>query len=317
MKQRIFDAIIIGGGPAGFTAGIYASRAGLKTLLIECLTPPSQAIAADLIENYPGFPEGIGGFQLIETLKKQARNFGLEFHTAKVDNIISGSKKKDVWQVEAEGETFYALSLVLAVGTRPRKLDIDGEERFRGKGVSYCAVCDGALFKDKDIVVIGGGNSAVEEALYLTRFAREVALAHRRSRLRADSILAQRVKRNKKIRLILNSVVTQIYGKDNVEGLGLKNVVDEAQSRLPCSAVFISIGYIPNTEFLTDSIKLDDSGYIVTDEKMQTEKPGVFACGDCRKKPLRQVVTACGDGAVAAFSAVEYVDRIKGQAYDG
>ena len=209
------------------------------------------------------------------------------------------------------------MTIILAVGASPKQLGIEGEKEFRGKGVSYCAICDGRLFKDKDIVVVGGGNSAVSEALYLTRFARKVVLVHRRNRLRAVSILAQRAKENKKIDFAWNSVVTQIYGKDRVEGVGLTNVANQTQSRVACSGVFVSVGLIPNTDFLGSSlVKLDDYGYIITDQSMQTSSPGIFACGDCRVKPLRQVVTACGDGAVAGFSATEYVDRIKGRAYD-
>jgi thioredoxin reductase (NADPH) len=315
MNQEIYDVIIIGSGPAGFTAGIYTGRAGLKTLLIECISPYSQALMTELIENYPGFPEGIGGFKLIERFKEQAKKFGLEFLSGKVERIISEDKQGNDWQVKLEDRICRGLAVILATGARPRQLGITGEDKFRGKGVSYCAVCDGAFFKDKDIIVVGGGDSAVSEALYLTRFAQKAILVHRRNRLRAVSILRQRAEENKRIELMLNSVITQIYGKDKVEGVSLRNVIDQTQVRIACSGVFISIGYIPNTDFLTDLIKLDDSGYIITDEAMKTSKPGIFACGDCRLKPLRQIVTACGDGAVAAFSAIEYVDRLKGLAY--
>jgi len=317
MKPIIYDVIIIGSGPAGFTAGIYTCRSQLKTLLIECFIPSSQAVVADWIENYPGFPEGIEGFGLVERFKNQAKNFGLDFYTGKVDNIKLEDKQKNIWQVKSEDKIFHSLAVILAVGAKPKQLGIEGEEAFRGKGVSYCAICDGTFFKDKDIVVVGGGNSAVSEALYLTRFARKIILVHRRNRLRAVPILAQRAKENKKIELVWNSVITQVYGKDKVEGVGLKNVVDQVQSRLACSGVFVSVGLIPNTDFLGGLVKLDDDGYIVTDQAMQTSCPGIFACGDCRVKHLRQIVTACGDGAVAGFSATEYTDRIKGQAYDG
>jgi thioredoxin reductase (NADPH) len=315
MTQEIYDMIIIGSGPAGFTAGIYATRGGLKTLLVECSLPASQALMSDLIENYPGFPGGISGFELIEKFKNQARNFGVKFYNGKVESISTGDRQKNIWQVNLEKEVYYSLTVILAVGTRPKQLGIEGEEKFRGKGVSYCAVCDGTFFKHKDVVIVGGGDSAVSEALYLSRLASKVILVHRRSRLRAVSALAQRAKDNKRIEFIWNSVITQIYGKDKLEGISLENTVDRTQSKLACSGVFISIGYIPNTDFLAGLIKLDNSGYIITDEKMQTSSSGIFACGDCRGKPLRQVVTACGDGAVAAFSAVEYVDRIKGRAY--
>jgi thioredoxin reductase (NADPH) len=317
MNQELYDAIIIGSGPAGYTAGIYTCRSQMKTLLIECFTPPSQAVTADFIENYPGFPGGIEGFGLIERFKNQAKNFGLDFHTGKVDNIMFKNRDKNIWQIKTEDKVYRSLAVILAVGARPRQLGIGGEEEFRGKGVSYCAICDGTFFKDKDIVVVGGGNSAVSEALYLSRIARKVMLVHRRNRLRAVAVLARRAKENKKIDIIWDSVITKIYGKDKVEGVGLKNVNDQTQSRLACSGVFVSIGFVPNTDFLAGLVKLDDAGYIITDQAMQTSHPGIFACGDCRVKPLRQVVTACADGATAAFSAVEYVDRIKGQAYDG
>lgn len=315
MNQIIYDTIIIGSGPAGLTAGIYTGRAGLKTLLIECFSPPSQAVATDLIENYPGFPEGIEGFQLIERFKSQVKNFGLEFHTGRVDKIVPEDKERNIWQTNLGDKVYHSLAVILAVGTRPRQLGILGEEEFRGKGVSYCAICDGAFFKDKDIVVVGGGDSAVSEALFLARFARKVILVHRRNRLRAVSILAQKARENERIEFIWNSTITQIYGKNKVEGICLKNLVDGSQSQVACRGVFVSVGYVPNTDFLTDLVKLDGSGYIVTNEVMQTSRPGIFACGDCRVKPLRQIVTACSDGAVAAFSAIEYVDRIKGKAY--
>ncbi|MFH1577761.1 MAG: thioredoxin-disulfide reductase [Candidatus Omnitrophota bacterium] len=315
MGQAIYDVIIVGSGPAGFTAGIYASRGGLKSLLIECQMPPSQAVVTDLIENYPGFPDGIDGFGLIDRFKTQAKNFGLELYSGKVDNIISPGPEANVWQIKAGDKVYRSSAVILAVGARPKELGVQGEEGFRSKGVSYCAVCDGAFFKGKDIVVVGGGDSAVGEALYLTRFARKVILIHRRNRLRAASLLSRRLKENKKIEFIEDSVITQIYGKDKVEGVNLKNLVEQTQSRLVCDAVFIAVGYTPNTDFLADLVELDDRGYILTDQAMQASKPGIFACGDCRKRPLRQVITACGDGAVAAISAIEYIDRLKGQSY--
>jgi thioredoxin reductase (NADPH) len=316
MNQEVYDVIIIGGGPAGLTAGIYTSRGGLKSLLIECFNPPSQVAVADLIENYPGFPAGIGGFELIERFKNQAKNFGLDFRTGKVDNIKLEDQDKNIWQVKTEDKVYHSLTVVLAVGARPRQLGIKGEAELRGKGVSYCAVCDGAFFKDKDIVVVGGGNTAVSEALYLTHFGRKVILVHRRNRLRAVEILAQRAKQDKKIKIVWSSMVTKIYGKNKVEGICLKNLADETESRVACGGVFISIGFVPNTDFLNDLVKLDENGYVITDQEMKTSCSGIFACGDCRTKSLRQVVNACGDGAVAASSAIKYVDRIKGRAYD-
>ncbi len=316
MDKDVYDTIIIGGGPAGLTAGIYACRAQLKTLLIECFSPSSQAVAADLIENYPGFPEGIDGFSLIERFRKQAKNLGVEFKVAEVKNVGFVGERDKTWQINLDNETCGSLTVILAVGTRHRHLEVPGEKEFSGKGVSYCAICDGALFKDKDIVVVGGGDSAVSEALYLTRFAHRVKLVHRRNSLRAVGLLSKRALENNKIEILWNSTVTQIYGDSKVQGVDLKNVVDGSLSKIACSAVFVSVGYIPNTDFLANLIKLDASGYIITDELMQTSKPGAFACGDCRLKPLRQVVTACGDAAVAAFGAIKYVDQIKGASYD-
>jgi len=316
MESVVYDIIIIGGGPAGLSAGIYAGRGGLKSLLFECFDPPSQAVMVDVIENYPGFPEGIEGFRLIERLKHQAENFGLEFRKARVDRVAPDDKEESIWQIKTGEGVYRSLTVVLAVGARHRRLGVEGEEEFRGKGVSYCAVCDGAFFKDKDIVVAGGGNSAVSEALYLTRFAKKVVLVHRRDRLRAVSALAQKAKDNKKIEIILNSVITRIQGKDKVGGVELRNLSGENKSLLACQGIFISVGYAPNTEPVAGLVEVDGSGYVIADETMQTSKPGIFACGDCRAKPLRQAITACGDGAVAATSAIKYVDRIKGRAYE-
>ena len=315
MDKGIYDVIIIGGGPAGLTAGIYAGRAQLRSLLIECFAPPPQAVMADLIENYPGFPEGINGFALVERFKNQAKNFGIEFHVGRTEAILLQEEAENIWQVKLEDKIYRSLAVIVAVGASPRQLGLPGEEALRGKGVSYCAVCDGAFFKDKDIVVVGGGDSAVTEALFLTRFARKVSLVHRRNRLRAVGLLAQRAKENKKIEFIWNSVVSEIEGSDKVGGIHLQNVVDQAKSRIACDGVFIAVGYTPNTDFLRDLIKLDNSGYIIADQAMKTSSRGIFACGDCRANPLRQIVTACGDGAIAASSAIEYIDQIRGQAY--
>lgn len=314
MIQTIYDVIIVGGGPAGLTAAIYACRARLNCLLMESNSLPTQAMSADFIENYPGFPQGISGFEFIERLRSQGKNFGLQFITAQVQKMTP-LKEKDVWQIspDIEDQTYQTKAVILAVGRRPKLLGVPGEEELRGKGVSYCAVCDGAFFKDKDIVVVGGGDAAVQEALYLTRFARKVILVHRRNKLRATPILQERARCNKKIEFLWDSVVTEILGKDYVQGVYLKNLKGEAINRIACQGVFISVSSVPNTDFLKGLIELDDDGYIVADEAMRTSQPGIFACGDCRDKPLRQIVTACGDGAVAAFSAIEYVDEIKGR----
>jgi len=306
ISECIYDVIIIGGGPAGLTAGLYASRAGLKTLLIESYTLPSQAVVTASIENYPGFPEGIDGFTLIDKFKKQAEKFGLESSLGTVKSI---QKDIQTWQIEVEDNRYNCLSLIIATGARSKELGIPGENKFRGRGVSYCATCDGALFKDKDIIVVGGGDSAVEEALFLTNFARKVTLIHRRDKLRATKILQERVFSHKKIDFVWSTQVIEILGKENVEAVKVKNLITQQESKIPCQGIFIFVGLIPNTDFLKGIIELDEAGYIITDEEMKTSKEGVFAGGDCRKKRLRQIVTACGDGAMAAFSAQRYVGK--------
>jgi len=311
-----YDVIIVGGGPAGLTAAIYSSRSRLKTLLIESYNTPGQAVLTSDIENYPGFPEGLGGFELVERLKKQAEKFGTEFKISDVKNIKkTKTEKNPAWQLEtSEGKTV-SLSLIIASGARPEKLGIPGEDEFRGKGVSYCATCDGAFFKEEHIVVVGGGNTALEEALFLTKFAKKVTIMHRRDRLRAVEILQERAFANKKIDFAWNSVAEEIKGRDKVESIRIKNIKTNERTELNTDGVFIFIGYSPNTEFLKNSLKLDKRGYVISDENMQTSEKGVFVAGDARQKPLRQIVTAAGDGATAAMAAKKYVDELKGKAY--
>lgn len=307
-----YDVIIIGGGPAGLTAALYASRARLKTLLLESYFVPGQAVITDCIENYPGFPDGINGFELIEKFKKQVQKFGAEIKMGDVKRI---EKHKNGWRVDVEGKTHNSLSLLVASGARPKKLGVPGEERLQGRGVSYCATCDGALYKDKDVVLVGGGDTAIQEALFLTRFAKKVSVIHRRKRLRATRILQERALANKVIEFIWESRIIEIMGKDKVGGVKVKNINTEKETEVSCDGVFIFAGYSPNTDFIKGLLKSDKDGYILTDDDMNTSKKGIFACGDCRKKLLRQVVTACGDGATAAFSAQQYVEELKGVAY--
>ncbi|MDI6704301.1 MAG: thioredoxin-disulfide reductase [bacterium] len=318
-----YDLIIIGGGPAGLTAGLYAARARLKTLLIESFAVPSQAVAADRIENYPGIPSGISGIELIDRFKRQAKAFGLEFDVGNVVDIKpQNGKDFRQWQIIAEDKVYDSLSIILAVGTRPRELEVAGESKLRGRGVSYCATCDGPLFKDRDIVIIGGGDTAVEEALFLTRFCRKVTMIHRRDRLRATKILQERALAHERLEFVWDSQVIEILGEENVEAVKIKDIKTQEESKIPCEGVFIFVGFIPNTDFLKPHktsgfsqdkgiIELDEAGYVITDDNMKTSQEGVFACGDCRKKLLRQVVTACGDGANAAFSAQGYVEKLK------
>ena len=325
-KENIYDVIIIGGGPAGLTAGLYASRARLNALLIESLSLPTQLLWGDRIENYPGFPEGIKAFDLNTRFKKQAQNFGLEIVVGDV-KILDVGQSKDIpklWKVVASDRKYITLAIIVAVGAKSKKLNIPGEEKLLGKGVSFCATCDGPLYRNKNIIVIGGGDTAVEEALFLTKFAKKVILVHRRSRLRATEILQERALSNEKIQILWDSQVTEILGEERVEAVKLKNIKTQEKTSFSCEGIFVFVGFKPNTEFLKiktgsglkEFVKLDDKGYIIVDNDMKTSESGIFACGDCRHKLLRQIITACGDGATAAFSAQMYVERLKGRAYE-
>ena len=303
-----YDVIIIGGGPAGLTAGIYASRARLKALLIESYSVACQAVTTDHIENYPGFPDGVNGFELIEKFKKQAEKFGTEF----IINEVKGIKENNPgWGILTDDKSYTSRAIIIASGARPKRLDIPGEDKFRGKGVSYCATCDGALFKNKEVVVAGGGDTALEEAIFLTRFAKKVTIIHRRNALRGTKILQERAFSNKKIEFVWDAVISEILGAAKVSGVKVKNVKTGAEKDLSCDGVFIFVGYTPNTAFLKDLLPLDEGGYIIADDNCLTSKPGIFACGDCRKKLLRQVVTAAGDGATAAFACQHYIENLQ------
>ncbi|PRR69292.1 thioredoxin-disulfide reductase [Neomoorella humiferrea] len=298
------DLLIIGGGPAGLTAALYGARGGLDTVVLEMGAPGGQAGLTDRIENYPGFPEGITGLELAMKFAEQAQRFGARLETATVQGVdFTGSVKK----VLSSSGTFEARAVIIASGAHPRPLGVPGEEEFRGRGVSYCATCDGAFFRDKKVAVIGGGDSAVEEALFLTRFASQVTIIHRRDTLRAAKILQERARDNPKISFAWNTVVTRIKGGEKVEGLELKDVGSGAVREEAFDGVFIFIGLEPNTSFLQGVVTLDAQGYIVTREDLATSVPGVFAAGDVRVKEFRQVSTAVGDGAVAAMAAERYL----------
>jgi thioredoxin reductase (NADPH) len=315
--DHVYDVVIIGGGPAGLTAGLYASRAGLRTLLMEGASTVSQITVTDLIENYPGIPEGINGFELIDRFKKQAGQFGLEMTSMDVSEIAK-RPLGDVqgWEISAGAKSFTALAVIVATGAYWKKLGIPGEETFTGRGVSYCATCDGPFYRNEDVVVIGGGDTAVQEAIFLTNFARKVSIVHRRDRLRATKILQKRAFANRKIEFFWNAVVKEISGGDVIESVKIRDVISPDKTKeIMTKGVFIFVGLMPQTGAFRGIVDLDNGGYVVVDSNMQTSAKGVFACGDCIQKRLRQIVTACGDGATAAFSAQLYVEELKGEAY--
>jgi thioredoxin reductase (NADPH) len=305
MGKADYDLIIAGGGPAGLTAGLYAARAMLRTLLLEKMAPGGQAATTFHIENYPGFAEGISGPDLAQAMENQAKKFGLAVTYGEVKKM---SFREPLWEVETEDKKLLAKALIVASGVEPRKLGIPGEETLRGRGVSYCATCDGPFFKDQEIGVVGGGDSAVEEALYLTRFATKIYLVHRRNALRAEKIIQERAFQNPKIEILWDTVVTKVLGDSGVEGLELQNVKTKNLRTLKVGGVFFYVGWLSNTEFLKGIVNLDEQGFVLTDDQMATSAPGVFAAGDVRKKLLRQVATAVGDGAMAAFAAGQYVE---------
>jgi thioredoxin reductase (NADPH) len=295
----MYDVIIIGGGPAGLAAGIYAARARLKTVILERLMPGGQAAVTDFIENYPGFPEGIRGPDLTAQMQEQAQKFDCEI---KSEEVLTVDMKNKIVTTYAGEYSFRAL--IIATGADPRTLNTPGESNLTGRGISFCATCDGALFSGRTVAVVGGGDSAVKEAMFLTKFVSKVYVIHRRDELRAEKVIQEKAFENTKIEFVWDTIVVEILGEQRVSGVRLKNVKTEKESELLVDGVFIYIGRVPNTS-LFDVEK--SSGYIITDENMQTSKEGVFAAGDCRKKEHRQVATAVGDGAAAAMSAEEYI----------
>ena len=314
--SEYYDVIIIGGGPAGLTAGLYTARAKLKTLLLERVAPGGQAALAWRIENYPGFPEGVDGPELMERIRKQAEKYGLEIKSGEVVKVDfspehKGPRGKLDKIIKTKDEEYKTIALIVAVGTRPRKLGVPGEERLIGRGLSYCATCDGPLFKNSKVVVVGGGNAAVEEALFLTEFVEKAMLVHRRDKLRAAKIMQERAISNPKLEIILNSVVTEVLGETEVEGVKTRNLETGEDLTLEAKGVFVYVGALPNSDFLKGIVEMDEQGFVITDESMETSVNGIYACGDVRKKLLRQVVTACGEGATAAVAAGQYIRKWK------
>lgn len=300
------DLMVIGAGPAGLTSALYAARAGLSVFIFERGEVGGQVALTDLVENYPGFPEPISGPELMERMKDQALRFGAQIILDEIEKMWKENK-----YVYAQGteDTYIAKAAIIAVGSDPRKLNIPGEETFAGKGVSYCAVCDGHFFKNMDAAVIGGGDSAKTEALYLTNLASKVYLIHRRDKFRGEKILDDRVTQNPKIQLVLNTVVDEILGDQRVHSIKVKDVKTNKSSVIPVSGVFIYIGHIPNTSFLKGFIQLDKTGHIPTDQDMKTNMSGIFAAGDVRSGSLRQITTSVGEGAIAATRAGEYIEK--------
>lgn len=300
-----YDVIVLGGGPAGLAAGIYASRARLSTLLVEKNYPGGQLMMCENIENYPGFAGG-AGMELSETMRQQAEKFGMESRMVEVERVDLIGLEKVL--KTADGGEIRGKTVILSLGAKPRRLGVPGESEFLGRGVSYCAVCDGAFFKDKRLAVIGGGDTAVEDSVFLTKYASSVHIVHRRDKLRAQRIIQERALAHPVINVAWNSIVKQIGGGDTVDHLILEDIHTREVTKLPVDGVFVLIGTDPNTQMLQGQINLDDQGYILTDENMHTNIRGVFAAGDVRHKLLRQIVTAAADGAIAATAAEKYIE---------
>ncbi|MEJ5301358.1 MAG: thioredoxin-disulfide reductase [Thermodesulforhabdaceae bacterium] len=305
----IYDVAIVGAGPAGCAAGMYAGRARLRAVVIERLSPGGQLLNYSKVENYPGFAEGIETFELSERFAKHMEIFGVERITATLEGIENIQEK--IKRVVTSAGVIETKSIIIASGATPKKLNVPGEREFTGKGVSYCAVCDGPFYRGQDVVVVGGGDSALEEALYLTRFASKVFLVHRRDQFRAAKILQDRVSESDKIITVMNTTVNEIKGGgEGVQKISLFDKTNQKTYELEARGVFIFVGLEPNTSFIPKDIRVDEQGFIITDDRMQTSVEGVFAAGDVRSKPLRQIVTAVSDGAVAAFSASQYVEHL-------
>ncbi|OGC19873.1 thioredoxin-disulfide reductase [candidate division WOR-1 bacterium RIFOXYC2_FULL_37_10] len=298
-----FDLIIIGAGPAGLTAALYAGRARLKTLIIEKALIGGMAATTDRIENYPGFPEGISGMDLSHKFEEAVRKLEIPIYYGDVTTI---SRDRSII---IEGKKIKAKAIIIASGTETKKLGVEGEDRLRGRGISYCATCDGPFYRDKNIAVAGGGNSAVEEAIYLTRFAKKVSIIHRREKLRADKILVERALNDPKIFMIWDSIIEKIEGEKRVEALSLYNNATKIKTKIPMEGLFIYVGRTPNSSFAKEVVNTNKNGFIKTDQEMKTSVPGIFACGDVISKSLWQIVTATGEGAVAAESARKFIEE--------
>lgn len=308
------NVIIIGGGPAGFTAGIYTARSLLKPKIFTGPAPGGQIVLTNDLENYPGFPEGIGGFEFFQKVKEQAEKFGAEIIS---DMVTAADFSQHPFKITAGDQTYETKSVIIATGAAPRKLDVPGEKEFVGRGVSYCATCDGFFFRNKHVAVIGGGNSALDEGLFLTRFASKVSIIHRRDRLRADQILQDRAMANPKIEFVWDTVVDEVLGGQQVDSLRLRNVKTNKTSEFPVDGVFVFVGYIPNSDVFAGQLEMDENGYLIANARKQTNIPGVFAAGDIEDSVYRQVSTSTGAATIAALEAVKFVAELEGRAYPG
>jgi len=297
--------VILGSGPAGLTAAIYTARAGLKPLVIGGIQPGGQLMITEKVENFPGFPDGIMGPELMEKMRAQAKSFGAEFSDKDASSVDFSSKP---FKIFVDDDKHEANAVIIATGSSARWLGLPSEERFKGRGVSVCATCDGFFFKGKDVVIVGGGDNAMEEALFLTKFANTVTVVHRRDKLRASKYMQTKAFANKKIKFIWNSVVEEIFGKDKVEGVHLKNVVSGETTELKCDGVFIGLDYIPKTEIFKGKVEIDSNGYIVVKERTKTSVEGVFVAGDVQDSKYRQAVTAAASGCMAAMDAEKYLE---------
>ncbi len=299
------ELVIVGGGPAGMTAGLYAARARLDVVMIERLSPGGQMLTTDMVENWPGDLEPVNGFELAERMRKHALKFGLEITGNEVGGISVDGGHKVVHTPKGD---IRCKALILCPGASPRKLGVPGETELTGKGVSYCGTCDGPFFRDQVVACIGGGDTAAEEALFLTKFAPKVYLVHRRDQLRATAILAERIMQNDKIEVLWSQVPLAFLGKNGVESVRLRKLKDNTEYDLAVQGAFVFVGTLPNTLFLNGVVEMDQQGFIIADKNQETSVPGVFAAGDCCSKLLRQIVTAAGEGATAAFAAQRYLE---------
>ena len=302
----MYDVIIIGAGPAGLTAGLYAGRGRLKVKIFEKMMPGGQVLLTERIDNFPGFPGGVGANKLIDNFISQLKELDLIVDSAEIREI----RKDSNFNIKtSDDKEFEAKTIIIATGAQYKNLGINGEEKLKGKGICYCAICDAPLFKDKHVSVIGGGNQAVEEALTLGKFADKVTLMHRRDQLRADKVLQEKILKDKKIEVLWDTIPLEFLGEERIESIKIKNVKSQKEDTLMVDGVFISVGMKPNTNFIKKIVKLDENGYVVTDDDMATSLNGVFACGDCRKKSLRQVITACSEGAICAYSVSKILEN--------